>query len=127
MILRSKAIGRRDGALHRLLAQQRQQDLMAAQRSSMAYQGTLLLAKEYILRVQDMYQGTTSIVPGSLQAAFSNRKSIWALAPAMSKAHQNFGPTWQVTNTTNRCVTKLERFVSGRPERSEGSARADEE
>jgi len=29
-----------------------------------------------------MYQGTTLVVPSSLQAALQTKKSIWALAPA---------------------------------------------
>ena len=51
---------------------------------------TYLLAARYSVfrinvdrrRERDMYQGMTSVVPSSLQAAFNVQKKFWALAPA---------------------------------------------
>ena len=44
-----------------------------------------------ILLRQHMYQGTTLIVPSSLQAAFNILKRIWALAPAYVKTFEKLG------------------------------------
>jgi len=38
-----------------------------------------------------MYQGTTLVVPSSLQAAFNILKRIWALAPAYVKTFEKLG------------------------------------